>query len=75
MTYPQVWLWRLSDFEMIAKQQEAVYCCPWTRPTCYPTTRQAAMDVDVFGEGEGGGESGGAGYAGVRVAAPGNGGC
>ena len=37
-------------------------------------TRQAAMGVAVFGEGEGG-ESGGAGYAGVRVAAPGNGGC
>ena len=28
----------------------------------------------VFGEGEGG-EGGGAGYAGVRVAAPGSGGC
>ena len=37
-------------------------------------TRQAAMGVAVFGEGEGG-EGGGAGYAGVRVAAPGSGGC
>ena len=37
-------------------------------------TRKAAMAVDVFGAGEGG-DSGGAGYAGVRVAAPENGGC
>ena len=38
-------------------------------------TRQAAMGVAaVFGEGEVG-EGGGAGYAGVRVAAPGSGGC
>ena len=37
-------------------------------------TRKTAMGVALFGEGEGG-EGGGAGYAGVRVAAPGNGGC
>ena len=37
-------------------------------------TRQAAMGVAGFGEGEGG-EDVGAGYAGVRVAAPENGGC
>ena len=38
-------------------------------------TRQAAIGVAVFGEGEEGGEGGGAGYADVRVAAPVNGGC
>ena len=40
-------------------------------PLCVPfVTRQASMGVAVFGEGEGG-EGGGSGYAGVRVAAPG----
>ena len=63
MTYQQVWLRRLSV--AIAKQEAtaALMRVPLI-------TRQAAMSVQVFGEGEGG-ESGGAGYAGVRVAAPG----
>ena len=69
MTYQQVWLRRLSV--AIAKQ-EAISTLVLVRVPL--VTRQAAMGVAVFGEGEGG-EGGGAGYAGVRVAAPGNGGC
>ena len=68
MTYQQVWLRRLS---VVIAKQEAI--ATLVRVPLV-TTRQAAMGVAVFGEGEGG-ESGGAGYAGVRVAAPGHGGC
>ena len=67
MTYQQVWLRRLS---VVIAKQEAIA----TLVRVPLVTRQAAMGVAVFGEGEGG-ESGGAGYAGVRVAAPGHGGC
>lgn len=67
MTYQQVWLRRLSV--AIAKQEAIA-----TLVRVPLVTRQAAMGVAVFGEGEGG-EGGGAGYAGVRVAAPGSGGC
>ena len=69
MTYQHVWLRRLSV--AIAKQEAVATLVR----VPLVVTRQAAMGVDVFGEEGAGGESGGAGYAGVRVAAPGNGGC
>ena len=54
---------------MVAKQEAIATLVRVPLVTC-----QASINVAVFGEGEGG-EGGGAGYAGVRVAAPGNGGC
>ena len=57
----QVWLRRLS---VVIAKQEAIA----TLVRVPLVTRQAAMGVAVFGEGEGS-EGGGAGYTGVRVAA------
>jgi hypothetical protein len=67
MTYQQMWLRRLS---VAMAKQEAIA----TLARVSLVTRQDAMGVAVFGEGEGG-EGGGVGYADVRVAAPGLGGC
>ena len=67
MTYQQMWLRRLSV--AMAKQEAIATLARVSLVTC-----QDAMGVAVFGEGEGG-EGGGVGYADVRVAAPGLGGC